>query len=186
MRFITTLLALSFLGATAAQAEMNLTSSDLAAGKPMADAQVFNGFGCSGKNISPQLKWSGAPSGTKSFAIMAYDPDAPTGSGWWHWTVFNLPTDATEIATGASGKLPAGAIEGRTTSGRPATVAHARRKATDRTATSSRSTRCLSTSSPSTRTPRPPWLVSLPGPTRWTRRRSRSHTNADLQRRASF
>ncbi|PDT86335.1 YbhB/YbcL family Raf kinase inhibitor-like protein [Sinorhizobium sp. BJ1] len=116
MRFITTLLALSFIGATAAHAEMKLASSDLAAGKSMADMQVFNGFGCSGKNVSPELKWSGTPSGTKSFAIMAYDPDAPTGSGWWHWTVFNLPADATEIATGASGegKLPSGAIEGRT------------------------------------------------------------------------
>ncbi|WP_018235078.1 YbhB/YbcL family Raf kinase inhibitor-like protein [Ensifer sp. BR816] len=116
MRFITTFLALSFLGATAAHAEMKLTSNDLVAAKPMAEAQVFNGFGCSGKNISPQLQWSGAPAGTKSFAIMAYDPDAPTGSGWWHWTVFNLPADATEVANGASGsgKLPAGAIEGRT------------------------------------------------------------------------
>ncbi|MCA1405608.1 YbhB/YbcL family Raf kinase inhibitor-like protein [Ensifer sp. IC3342] len=116
MRPITTLLALSFLGATVAHAEMKLTSKDLTPGKPMANAQVFNGFGCSGKNISPHLAWSGAPAGTKSFAVMAYDPDAPTGSGWWHWTVFNLSADAAEIATGASGekKLPAGAVEGRT------------------------------------------------------------------------
>ena len=115
MRFITTLLTLSLLGATAAQAEMNLTSKDLTPGKAMADAQVFKGFGCEGGNVSPQLSWSGAPADTKSFAIMAYDPDAPTGSGWWHWTVFNLPADTAELASGASGgKLPQGAVEGRT------------------------------------------------------------------------
>ncbi|MGO6908741.1 phosphatidylethanolamine-binding protein, partial [Rhizobium ruizarguesonis] len=78
------LLATSVFGATAAQAEMKLTSKDLVAGKSMADAQVFNSFGCSGKNISPELTWSGAPEATKSFAIMAYDPEAPTGTGWWH------------------------------------------------------------------------------------------------------
>ncbi|PDT04019.1 YbhB/YbcL family Raf kinase inhibitor-like protein [Rhizobium chutanense] len=117
MRFITAaLIAASVFGATAAQAEMKLTSKDLTAGKTMADAQVFNSFGCSGKNISPELTWSGAPEGTKSFAVMAYDPDAPTGSGWWHWSVFNIPADASKIATGASGekKLPAGAVEGHT------------------------------------------------------------------------
>ncbi|MDU0308347.1 YbhB/YbcL family Raf kinase inhibitor-like protein [Rhizobium sp. 10PS4] len=117
MRFITAVLfAASVFGATAAQAEMKLTSKDLAAGKSMADAQVFNSFGCAGENISPELTWSGAPEATKSFAIMAYDPDAPTGSGWWHWSVFNIPADASKVATGASGdkKLPAGAVEGRT------------------------------------------------------------------------
>ena len=57
--------------------------------------QVFNGFGCSGKNISPALKWSGAPKGTKSFALSLYDPDAPTGSGWWHWVVYNIPANVT-------------------------------------------------------------------------------------------
>jgi Raf kinase inhibitor-like YbhB/YbcL family protein len=117
MRLVTAaLLAASVFGATAAQAEMKLTSKDLTSGKTMADAQVFNSFGCTGKNISPELTWSGAPEGTKSFAVMVYDPDAPTGSGWWHWSVFNIPADASKIATGASGdkKLPAGAVEGRT------------------------------------------------------------------------
>jgi Raf kinase inhibitor-like YbhB/YbcL family protein len=117
MRLITAaLLAASVFGATAAQAEMKLTSKDLTPGQTMADAQVFNSFGCTGKNISPELTWSGAPEGTKSFAVMVYDPDAPTGSGWWHWSVFNIPADASKIATGASGdkKLPAGAVEGRT------------------------------------------------------------------------
>ena len=80
--------------------------------------QVFNGFGCTGKNISPVLKWSGEPAGTKSFAITVYDPDAPTGSGWWHWVVYNIPAGVHEIAEGAgdiNGKLlPAGAVQGRT------------------------------------------------------------------------
>nr|WP_229680553.1 YbhB/YbcL family Raf kinase inhibitor-like protein [Marinobacterium zhoushanense] len=95
---------------------MTVRSADLQPGQMMAMAQVFNGFGCEGENISPELEWSGAPEGTKSFAIMAYDPDAPTGSGWWHWTVFNIPANVTRVETGASGEgmLPPGAIEGRT------------------------------------------------------------------------
>ncbi len=74
--------------------------------------QVFNSFGCTGKNISPQLSWSNAPKGTKSFAITVYDPDAPTGSGWWHWRVFNIDKSVDNIKTGASTKnMPAAAIE---------------------------------------------------------------------------
>ncbi|MEG1572543.1 MAG: YbhB/YbcL family Raf kinase inhibitor-like protein, partial [Bacteroidales bacterium] len=53
--------------------------------------EVFDGFGCTGKNISPQLSWTNAPLGTKSFAITMYDPDAPSGSGWWHWLMFDIP-----------------------------------------------------------------------------------------------
>lgn len=54
--------------------------------------QVFNGFGCEGANRSPRLGWRNPPVGTKSFAITVYDPDAPTGSGWWHWVVINIPS----------------------------------------------------------------------------------------------
>jgi Raf kinase inhibitor-like YbhB/YbcL family protein len=85
--------------------------------------QVFNGFGCSGKNISPQLSWTNAPAGTKSFAITAYDPDAPTGSGWWHWVVFNIDKSVDNLKAGASssgaGKpaMPAGAVESVTSYG---------------------------------------------------------------------
>ncbi|WP_306349637.1 YbhB/YbcL family Raf kinase inhibitor-like protein [Flavobacterium sp. '19STA2R22 D10 B1'] len=76
-----------------------LKSSDLQ-GQIMSK-QVFNGFGCTGENISPQLSWEHAPKGTKSFAIIMYDPDAPTGRGWTHWVVFNIPVTTKELKTGA-------------------------------------------------------------------------------------
>ncbi len=101
---------------TEAQArEFNLSSEQIQPGQTLSLDQVFKGFGCNGKNSSPQLKWQGAPAGTKSFAITVYDPDAPTGSGWWHWTVVNIPAHIDQLAANASsGKLPAGAVEGRT------------------------------------------------------------------------
>jgi Raf kinase inhibitor-like YbhB/YbcL family protein len=94
-----------------------LTSTDIAPGGKIADAQVFEGFGCKGGNVSPQLSWSGAPADTKSFALLMHDPDAPTGSGWWHWIVYNIPAATTSLpagAGGAKGQLPAGAAQGRT------------------------------------------------------------------------
>ena len=103
-------------------AGLTLTSPTVKPNSMLTEAQVFNGFGCSGKNVSPALKWSGAPKDTKSFAVTVYDPDAPTGSGWWHWVVFNIPAKATELPEGvaADGKgLPAGATQGRTDFGAP-------------------------------------------------------------------
>ena len=95
-----------------------VTSPDFANGGTIPMAQVFNEGGCKGQSISPALSWSGAPAGTKSFAVTLYDPDAPTGSGWWHWTVFNIPPSVHSLAAGAgdagSTSLPAGAGEGRT------------------------------------------------------------------------
>ena len=103
-----------------ASSTFRLTSADV---KPtFSQPQVYNGFGCSGGNVSPQISWTGAPSGTKSFALTLFDPDAPTGSGWWHWVVVNIPASATELSTGASGnasKMPPGAIETRTDFGKP-------------------------------------------------------------------
>ncbi len=81
--------------------KLTLTSNDIAQDEFMPKTQEFNGFGCSGGDLSPQLKWSDSPEGTKSFAITAYDPDAPTGSGWWHWQLVNIPKNITQIATGA-------------------------------------------------------------------------------------
>lgn len=70
----------------------------------LSNEQVFNGFGCSGENISPDLSWENAPKGTKSFALMVYDPDAPTGSGWWHWVVFDIPKDVMSLEKGFGNK----------------------------------------------------------------------------------
>ena len=87
-----------------------LSSNDLTDGGALPDAQVY-----AAGNTSPHLKWSGAPEGTKSYAVTCFDPDAPTGSGFWHWTVANLPAGVTELATGASSRgMPAGAVQGRT------------------------------------------------------------------------
>lgn len=91
---------------TAFAGTLTLTSTDIANGKFMNKAQEFQGFGCSGGNQSPQLSWTGAPEGTKAFAIFAYDPDAPTGSGWWHWQLVNIPKEVTSLPAGAA--APAG------------------------------------------------------------------------------
>lgn len=107
-----TLVSAILTSATASAGEFRVSSPDLASG--FAAEQVFSGFGCTGGNVSPALEWTGAPKGTKSFVLTVYDPDAPTGSGWWHWVVANIPASATGIAHGASGKvdlMPTGARE---------------------------------------------------------------------------
>jgi len=92
------------LSASAFAGSLSLSSNDISEGEFMTKKHEYNGFGCSGDDLSPHLKWSNAPKGTKSFAITAYDPDAPTGSGWWHWQIVNIPKTVTEIATGAGSK----------------------------------------------------------------------------------
>jgi len=118
------LLALTaYLGSIAAASALSLTSPDIKPNAKIADEQVFNAFGCTGKNVSPALSWSGAPKGTKSFALNVYDPDAPTGSGFWHWVVFNMSPDTTSLAKGAgdpkSDAAPKGATQSRTDFGVP-------------------------------------------------------------------
>lgn len=94
-----------------------LSSPEIQADALIPQRFEFNGFGCSGENKSPALKWSGAPAGTRAFAVTVYDPDAPTGSGWWHWMVINIPPEVTELAAdaGAVGgaNLPRGASQAR-------------------------------------------------------------------------
>jgi Raf kinase inhibitor-like YbhB/YbcL family protein len=94
-------------------AGFQLSSADIKAGSTIDKKFEFNGFGCSGENKSPALQWSGAPAGTKSFAVTVFDPDAPTGSGWWHWSVINLPADVSSLAADAGlvggANLPKGA-----------------------------------------------------------------------------
>jgi Raf kinase inhibitor-like YbhB/YbcL family protein len=112
-------LALSAFGATVANAQsMTITSTEISEGKTIANEQVFKGFGCTGGNVSPSLSWSGAPSATKSFAVSIYDPDPPTGSGWWHWVVYNIPAGTTSLPKGAGDVkkkgMPKGAIQSRT------------------------------------------------------------------------
>ena len=86
----------------AAPARFKLASPDIRPNGPIAIEQVFNGFGCSGQNISPALKWSGAPEDTKSFALLVHDPDAPTGgAGWWHWLVVNIQASARQLGKDA-------------------------------------------------------------------------------------
>lgn len=118
--FKRTLLAATLLGASvlASAAGFTLTSPDIKANGMIDKKFEFNGFGCAGENKSPALKWSGAPKDTRSFAVNVYDPDAPTGSGWWHWYVVNIPADVTELKAdaGAVGgaNLPKGASQVKT------------------------------------------------------------------------
>jgi Raf kinase inhibitor-like YbhB/YbcL family protein len=117
------LLAFGLCGASANAAPLMLTSPDLAPGARVADEQVGNAFGCTGANASPALAWSGAPSGTKSFAAGLHDSDAQKGAGFWHWMIFDIPASATGLAKNAgdplSGLAPAGAIQAHNGAGMP-------------------------------------------------------------------
>jgi Raf kinase inhibitor-like YbhB/YbcL family protein len=112
----TAVLALAAAGGAQA-AGFKLESPDIKSNGTMDKKFEANVFGCSGENKSPALKWSGAPKDTKSFAVTVYDPDAPTGSGWWHWSVINIPANVTELKPDAgnvsNANLPQGARQVR-------------------------------------------------------------------------
>lgn len=115
MRILSALTIVTLAIATpATAADMVLESSDIQEGQTLSMKQVYRGFGCEGDNISPALSWKNVPEGTKSLGINVHDPDAPTGSGWWHWIVFNMPATTTHLEAGASASsMPMGAVEGR-------------------------------------------------------------------------
>ncbi|MCY1044876.1 YbhB/YbcL family Raf kinase inhibitor-like protein [Corallococcus sp. bb12-1] len=98
-----------------------VTSTDVRDGQTLSTAQLSGIFGAGGKDVSPQLSWSGFPEGTKSFVVTVYDPDAPTASGFWHWAVANLPRSTTSLPTDAGSedgkKLPSGAFQLRNDGG---------------------------------------------------------------------
>lgn len=120
MRYVVLSLWIAAYGVAAhASEEFILNSPDFTRQGELKDEHSFNGFGCTGRNLSPALEWSGPPVGTRSFALLVHDPDAPTGgSGWWHWVVVNLPATARQLPAGAGradgGGLPPGAEQVRT------------------------------------------------------------------------
>lgn len=102
-------------GSTAVWAEPAFTVSSPDLQNGIQSEQVYAGYGCTGGNVSPELNWTGAPANTKSFAVTVYDPAAPTGSGWWHWQIYNIPADTTHLAKNAgdpeAGLAPAGSVQ---------------------------------------------------------------------------
>src|SRR5947209_9047438 len=102
---------------------LTVTSDDITDGKPVPKPHLADQMGMTGDNLSPQLRWADAPADTQSFAVTVFDPDAPTGSGFWHWVVFDIPASVTELPRGAgSGSmegLPDGAKHARNDAGSP-------------------------------------------------------------------
>ena len=94
-----------------------LRSNSFSPGGTIPEQYSYSGYGCTGRNSSPELSWSGAPADTKTFALTMFDTDARGGQGWWHWVVFNIPPDVTKLQAGAGGAsndvMPRGAVQGR-------------------------------------------------------------------------
>lgn len=116
-RFIAFLMLSLPLAACAGGRDFRVAGGALRAGDPLPRAQVYRGDGCEGGNRSPALQWSGAPAGTRSYAVTMFDPDAPTGHGWWHWLAYDLPADTQSLPEDAGrpdgNALPSGARQAR-------------------------------------------------------------------------
>lgn len=121
MKHVLTLLALVTLSAVVSAKENFSLSSNLRPGRPIPADYYANGFGCSAKSISPALEWKNEPAGTKSFALTFYDQDAPTGSGFTHYVIYDIPSDVHKFKEGdlSNGKIPSGAVESITDAGKP-------------------------------------------------------------------
>jgi Raf kinase inhibitor-like YbhB/YbcL family protein len=119
--FTAAILTLTVLTTQAQAADFSLSSPEMHDGGVLPAAQIANSFGCGGENLSPALAWSNVPEGTKSFAVSLYDPDAPTGSGFWHWVMFNIPANVTALPAGISPEAgaPEGAVQSRADAGYP-------------------------------------------------------------------
>ncbi len=111
------LLALVALAAQSASPPFTIASEAFKTGQTIPHVYAYSGYGCNGRNTSPELYWDGAPGGTKTFALTMFDPDARSGQGWWHWVVFDIPASVTKLQTGAGGGggdlMPSGAVQGR-------------------------------------------------------------------------
>lgn len=94
-----------------------LTSPSFDDGARLTEKQLS--IECKGKNHSPALEWTDGPAGTKSYAVTVFDPDAPSGSGWWHWVLFNIPEEVTSLKE-AMTVFPKGSVQGRNDSGKSA------------------------------------------------------------------
>lgn len=118
------LLLTASLSVSAAMAwAQNFTLKSPGLGGQATQKEFFNGFGCNGQNISPALQWENAPAGTAYYAVTIYDKDAPTGSGWWHWIMFNIPASVTQLKANAGDVsqhlAPEGAVQSITDYGKP-------------------------------------------------------------------
>jgi Raf kinase inhibitor-like YbhB/YbcL family protein len=118
MRTLVLAAVLVLPSAAASAAGMTVSVPSFSGGRTVPMEDVLDLFGCTGRNQSPAISWSGEPTDTQSFAVTIFDRDAPTGSGWWHWTVFDIPASVHSLPAGAgdpgSTSLPAGAVQGRT------------------------------------------------------------------------
>ena len=118
MRHVWASIILIMLPAASFAADFRVTSPTLKEQGVIGNEHVYNSFGCSGNNVSPELRWEQAPKDTKSFAVTVYDPDAPTGSGWWHWVIFNIPPGVNSLPLGAGksdgSRAPEGSVQSMT------------------------------------------------------------------------